>query len=118
MRQPKIVNPLIAAAVLTALASATCASAQTSAVAASEIHLAQTSSTASFDLPAQALSESLRVVGKRTDTNILIDLKMVEGRQAPALKADLTADQAISRLLEGSGITHRFVDEHTVVLSK
>lgn len=76
--------------------------------------LAQTS--AQFDLPAQSLVESLRAVGKRTDINILIDRKLIGRRQAPALKAMLTVDQALTRLLEGTGLKHQFVNEHTVTI--
>jgi len=89
-----------------------------SAQAATQLHLGQAQSLTPFDLPAQALSESLHAVGKLTDINILVDLKMVGDLQAPAVKADLTADQAITRLLNGTGIKHRFIDAHTVVLSK
>ena len=70
-----------------------------------------------FDLPEQALAESLRAIGKRTDTNILIDLKMVENLKAPPLKASLTADEAMTRILGGTKIQHRFIDPQTVVLS-
>src|SRR5688572_16567056 len=70
-----------------------------------------------FDLPAQALEKSLRSLGKSTDMNILIDRKLVSGLQAPALTGELTVEQAITRLLAGTGLTHQFLNEHTVVLA-
>lgn len=79
---------------------------------------AHAQATAPFDLPAQSLVESLRAVGELTDTNILIDRALVGELQAPALSAQLTADEAIALLLAGSGLQHRFIDDRTVVLSR
>ena len=70
-----------------------------------------------FDLPAQTLEASLRAVSKSTDTNILIDRKLVDGLKAPALKADLSVEQAINQLLQGTGLTYQYVNEHTIVLA-
>lgn len=70
-----------------------------------------------FDLPAQPLADSLRAVGSQTNTNVLFDPPLVARHQAPALKAQLTVDQALSRLLAGTGIRHEFVNERTVVLA-
>jgi outer membrane receptor protein involved in Fe transport len=72
---------------------------------------------AHFDIPAQPLADSLRAVGNQTHTNILFDPPLVAGRNAPALKADLSAVEAISRLLEGQGIRYEVVDDSTVVLA-
>jgi outer membrane receptor protein involved in Fe transport len=70
-----------------------------------------------FDLPSQPLADSLRSVGSQTNTNILFDPPLVAGRTAPALKAELTVDQALTRLLAGTGIKHEFLNETTVMLS-
>jgi len=77
---------------------------------------AQSANTTRFDLPAQPLADSLRAVGSETNTNILFDPPLVAGRQAPRLKAELTVDQALTRLLTGTGIKHEFLNERTVVL--
>jgi iron complex outermembrane recepter protein len=71
---------------------------------------------AHFDIPAQTLADSLRAVGSETDTNILFDPKLVAGRRVAALKATLTAAEAISRLLAGTGIRYRFINATTIVL--
>jgi len=80
-------------------------------------HAAYAEESVRFDLPAQALEDSLRAIGKTTGANILIDRELVRNHGAPALQAWLTLDQALQRLLSGSGLRHRFVDEHTVVLA-
>lgn len=71
-----------------------------------------------IDLPPQSLSAALRALGKATDTNILIDQDLVRNLNAPGIRESLTAEEGIARLLKGTGIGWRFVDEHTVVLSK
>jgi len=73
--------------------------------------------TAHFDLPAQPLADSLKAIANQTSTNVLFDLRLVEGMQARPLKADLTAEGAIERLLTGTGIRHELVNEHTIVLA-
>lgn len=71
-----------------------------------------------FDLPAQPLADSLKAVANQTSTNVLFDLKLVTGYNAPALKAELTPSQAIEKLLRGTGLTREIVNEHTIVLSQ
>src|ERR1700760_4109291 len=67
-------------------------------------------------LPAQHLARSLGAVGRESNTNILFDATLVRGRIAPALKASATVDEALTRLLMGSGLGYRFVDEKTVTV--
>ena len=81
------------------------------------VPIARAQAIAQFDLPAQPLADSLRAVGSQTNTNVLFDPPLVAGRRAPALRAALTTDQALSRLLAGSGIAHEFLNDKTVVLS-
>lgn len=78
---------------------------------------AQAQSRAHLDLPAQPLADSLRAVGSESNTNILFDPALVAGKRAQALKADLTADESLSRLLAGTGLVHQFVNDTTVVLA-
>jgi len=80
---------------------------------ASTIHAQARSS---FDLPAQPLASSLRAVASQTGTNVLFDPPLVEGRVAPALKAQLTPDQAFMKLLTGTGLTYKYLDDKTVTI--
>jgi iron complex outermembrane receptor protein len=70
-----------------------------------------------FNLPAQPLAESLKAIGSQTNTNVLVAPELVDGRQAPALKATLNVDEALSRILAGTGINHKFLNEKTIVLA-
>src|SRR6266404_123980 len=70
-----------------------------------------------FNLPSQPLAESLKAIGSQTNTNVLVAPQLVDGRQAPALKANLNVDEALSRILAGTGINHKFLNEKTIVLA-
>ncbi len=80
------------------------------------IAYADVQSTVRFNLPSQSLAESLRAVASQTETNILFDRDLVRGLTAQALKAELSLDQAMTRLLAGTGLTFRKTDEKTVVV--
>ena len=79
--------------------------------------LAQGREATQFNLPAQPLSESLRAVGAQSSISIVFDASLVDGRVAPPLNASLSADEALERLLAGTGIHHRFLNERTIVLA-
>ena len=72
--------------------------------------------TVKFNLPSQSLAESLRAVASQTQTNILFDRVLVHGLMAQALDAQMNLDQAMRRLLAGTGLTYRKTDEKTVVI--
>jgi iron complex outermembrane recepter protein len=70
-----------------------------------------------FDLPAQPLSQSLRAIGSATNTDVGFSASEVAGLLAPALKANLTVDGALTRVLVGTGLRPRHLDDHTIVIS-
>jgi iron complex outermembrane receptor protein len=57
-----------------------------------------------FELPQQSLSQSLRDYGRAAGRQIIFTEDVVGGLKAKALTGDLTADQAIDRLLDGTGL--------------
>jgi len=69
-----------------------------------------------LELPAEPLSDSLRAVGKRWNTNILFSPQQVEGMTAPALIGAESLEKALDTLLVGTNLKYRFIDEHTVSL--
>lgn len=69
-----------------------------------------------FDVPAGAsLPEALRDVALATGRNLVVSADLVRGRRAPALKGEFSADEAIRRLLEGTGLRVRLVDGAFVI---
>lgn len=60
-----------------------------------------------FNLPVQPLGDSLRAVGSQAGVDVAFQPVTVKDRMAPALKGSYSAQQALDRLLEGSGLSLR-----------
>lgn len=69
----------------------------------------------SFNQPAEKLSRALRDVAVHTGRNVIAPDELVQARQAPALTGAFTAEQAVSRLLEGTGLRYRLVHDTLVI---
>lgn len=63
--------------------------------------------TVRIDLPAQPLDNALLQLGEQASLQILFLPETVRGLKAPALSGELTPDQALARLLAGTGIQFR-----------
>src|SRR4051794_10374408 len=76
---------------------------------------AQSAATFLFDLPAESLPEALRDVAARTGRNVIAPDELVRSRQAVTLSGSFTAEEALSRLLAGTGLTYRTVGASLVI---
>lgn len=74
---------------------------------------AQTNSVTTFDFPAQPLTQSLQAIAEQTQLSVFFDPRIVAGLQAPALRAQVTMEEALTELLKGSGLTFSQVDAKT-----
>lgn len=70
-----------------------------------------------FDLPEQPLARSLKAIGTATNTDVGFSASQVAGLIAPAVKADLTVDDALTSVLVGTGLRPRRLDDHTVAIT-
>jgi iron complex outermembrane receptor protein len=70
-----------------------------------------------FDLPAQPLARSLKAIGTATNTDVGFSASQVAGLMAPSLRADLTLDGALMRVLAGTGLRPQHLDDHTIVIA-
>ena len=70
-----------------------------------------------FDLPAQSLAESLKAIGTATNTDVGFNASQVAGLLAPPLKADLTVDGALTRVLVGTRLRPKHLDDHTILIA-
>ena len=70
-----------------------------------------------FDLPAQPLAQSLNAIGTATNTDVGYRASLVAGLLAPPLKADLTVDGALTRVLVGTGLRPKHLDDHTILIT-
>lgn len=64
-----------------------------------------------IDIPAQPLDKALGALARQTGARILFGTDLTEGKQAPALKGSLTSQQALERLLAGSGLVVRVTQD-------
>ena len=71
----------------------------------------------SFDLPAQPLSASLHEVAARAHVSIAAPADLLDAHMAPQLVGRMTADQAVDRLLQGSGLRARAAGDAIVIES-
>ncbi|MBM0107285.1 TonB-dependent receptor [Steroidobacter sp. S1-65] len=69
-----------------------------------------------WDLPGQPLAKSLRDIAAQSESNIIFDKKLVSGQQARPLKIKASAEEALSQVLEGTGLTFRQLDDKTVTI--
>lgn len=63
-----------------------------------------------IEIAAQPLGDALLQLGRQTDLQLFYPSDLVQGLAAPAVSGELTAEQALQRLLQGSGLTWRRVD--------
>ncbi|MEO6279852.1 TonB-dependent receptor [Roseateles sp.] len=66
--------------------------------------------------PARALPESLRAIAGQTGVSVLFDPAAVAGRMSKPVSGQLTAVQAITRALEGSGLQPIVMPDGSVVV--
>ena len=85
------------------------------AVAGATAANAQAQDHFAFDLPAETLSQALRDVAVRTGRNVIAPADLIGTHQAPPLSGTFTAEEAVARLLEGSGLRYRIVEGTLVV---
>ena len=78
--------------------------------------LAHAQATYRFDLPEQPLADSLRAIAAKTGTNILFDAKDVRGVNVAALRAALTTNDAIRRVLAGTRLQAESTTPTTIIV--
>lgn len=80
--------------------------------------LAQSREARRFDIPAQPLADALTVFGRQAGLQVTLDAAIAAGRSAPAVAGTMPPQEALRRLLVGSGITWHFSDGNTVALER
>jgi iron complex outermembrane recepter protein len=69
-----------------------------------------------FNLPQQALADSLRAIGHQTSVNILFDPHSVEKLTAPAVHGQFSANQAVNRVLAGTNLAAEQTETNTLLV--
>jgi len=69
-----------------------------------------------LDLPPQPLPQALDAVARELELELVYDASEIPAVEAPALQGSFTPEQAMGRLLDGTSLTHRFVEPRRVVV--
>lgn len=71
-----------------------------------------------FDLPAQDLASALGQYQAITRQSALYETQLVRGKTSSAVRGRFTPRQALSKLLQGTGLTAEVVNERSVMLKR
>jgi TonB-dependent siderophore receptor len=85
-------------------------------VSAQSLPLATRPQTFEFDLPAQLLGKAIGKLASQANLQVLYSDSEPANIEAPAVKGRMTAEEALSRLLVGSGYTYRYVRPGIITL--
>ncbi len=72
----------------------------------------------SFSVARQPLADSLNRVAQQADVQLMVPTTLVRGRTAPALSGKYTVDQALNKLLTGTGLVHRSTPNGVITVSR
>ncbi len=79
---------------------------------------AAASNARSFSIPAQPLRDALRQLMRQGDLQIGFEAADVNGKTSAAVTGSMSASDALSRLLGGTGLTFRFLTSGSVVIER
>ncbi|MDF1790447.1 MAG: TonB-dependent receptor [Thalassobaculaceae bacterium] len=80
--------------------------------------LAQAPQRHAIALPAQSLVDAIAALSAQTGTPVVYTEPSVAGRQAPALSGSFTAEEALDRLLAGSGLQSAYTASGALTIAK
>lgn len=84
---------------------------------AQAVHAAAAKDTvAAFDIPGQNLDDALAAYGIATGIQVLYPAELTRGLRSQPVSGRMDRQQALHKLLEGTGLGHRFTSARTVTL--
>lgn len=107
-----------AAAMVVACAALASVSASTTEAAQQTAQATPLSTRRSFDIPQQPMTSALALFGQQSGLQVTIDGALARGLSAPAVRGDMTAAQALDRLLAPSGLGYAVTGGATVVIER
>lgn len=72
----------------------------------------------SYDIPAGPLDRVLNTFAGEAGVLLVVDGSLTAGASSPGLQGEYTAEQALMRLLAGTGLAYRFTDANTVAVER
>ncbi|MCW0197376.1 TonB-dependent receptor [Sphingopyxis sp.] len=79
--------------------------------------IAQTAERKPFDIPAQDAARALEQFGRQSGRSVMFDPARLTGAKSRAVQGQLTPEEALDRLLTGTGFSARQVNATTFVVS-
>ncbi|WP_347903902.1 TonB-dependent siderophore receptor [Pseudomonas purpurea] len=71
-----------------------------------------------FEIPAQSLDAALVAFSAVTRIQVLVSADVTQGAHSPGVSGSYSKDQALARLLDGTGLSASFIDSDSVTLQK
>ncbi len=71
---------------------------------------------ARVDIPAQPLVTALRQFADQTGLQLAVETSITTGKTSVAVKGTLSSEDALEKLLKGTGLTYKFLDSRTVAV--
>lgn len=94
------------------------ATTQVAQAATAQTSIAQAQPRRTVSIPAQPLSSALVTFATQFSVEVSVDSATTAGVQAQAVSGSFTAEEALSRLLAGTGVGGRFTSPRAVALAK
>ena len=82
----------------------------------SPILAADVSSLKSISIPSLPLNQAVTELAVQTGLNIGGNADLLKGKKSSELEGSYTPEEALDRLLDGSGVTYKFTEKNTVTL--
>jgi iron complex outermembrane receptor protein len=74
------------------------------------------SETHAFNIPAQSLHSALAVFAEQSGIQFVYNAEWVKGINSTGIEQNLATDQALQKLLQGTGLTFKYSGNNTIVL--
>lgn len=74
--------------------------------------------TFNLNIPAQSLNTALEALGQKTGLHVFYANEIITGKTSPALSGSYTPQQAIEKLLAGTGLTYSFTANDVVAVKE
>jgi iron complex outermembrane receptor protein len=69
-----------------------------------------------FDIAEEDAAAAIRDFGEQAHVQILVAAEAVKGKKLHAVTGELSTEDGLTALLSGSGLTHRYVGDHSIAL--
>lgn len=79
---------------------------------------AQPPSPITFNIPAGSLPNAIKAFEQQTGLRISYPERLAVGKQSAGISGQVSASQALDSILEGSGLSYRYSDANTVLISE